>query len=114
MLTSGVAFPPASCSSARTASGKAAGAAKLDGSVHDVWRTREPSWVTRKTMTAAAATHPSETRGRGCAMGRGSGPALVNSCKTADARRRRRRSEEHTSELQSRLHLVCRLLLEKK
>src|SRR2546422_7666565 len=33
-----------------------------------------------------------------------------------DARRRNRdpRSEEHTSELQSRLHLVCRLLLEKK
>src|SRR2546422_6961267 len=28
--------------------------------------------------------------------------------------RRRMRSEEHTSELQSRLHLVCRLLLEKK
>src|SRR2546422_3010413 len=27
---------------------------------------------------------------------------------------RRARSEEHTSELQSRLHLVCRLLLEKK
>src|SRR5687768_17852736 len=26
----------------------------------------------------------------------------------------RTRSEEHTSELQSRLHLVCRLLLEKK
>src|SRR2546422_3474554 len=34
----------------------------------------------------------------------------------AVARRRRdhARSEEHTSELQSRLHLVCRLLLEKK
>src|SRR2546429_6054616 len=28
--------------------------------------------------------------------------------------RGRWRSEEHTSELQSRLHLVCRLLLEKK
>src|SRR2546422_5338972 len=28
--------------------------------------------------------------------------------------RYRARSEEHTSELQSRLHLVCRLLLEKK
>src|SRR2546422_10157618 len=28
--------------------------------------------------------------------------------------RRPKRSEEHTSELQSRLHLVCRLLLEKK
>src|SRR2546422_7205270 len=29
-------------------------------------------------------------------------------------RQRLPRSEEHTSELQSRLHLVCRLLLEKK
>src|SRR2546429_3404939 len=29
-------------------------------------------------------------------------------------RRPAERSEEHTSELQSRLHLVCRLLLEKK
>src|SRR5687768_18525042 len=29
-------------------------------------------------------------------------------------RRRGERSEEHTSEPQSRLHLVCRLLLEKK
>src|SRR2546422_1144214 len=29
-------------------------------------------------------------------------------------RRQELRSEEHTSELQSRLHLVCRLLLEKK
>src|SRR5687768_18312278 len=28
--------------------------------------------------------------------------------------RARARSEEHTSEIQSRLHLVCRLLLEKK
>src|SRR5439155_18941167 len=28
--------------------------------------------------------------------------------------REKRRSEEHTSELQSRGHLVCRLLLEKK
>src|SRR5207244_12123922 len=31
-----------------------------------------------------------------------------------DLRRRRGRSEEHTSELQSPDHLVCRLLLEKK
>src|SRR2546422_7720795 len=30
------------------------------------------------------------------------------------ATRKGARSEEHTSELQSRLHLVCRLLLEKK
>src|SRR5207249_7222582 len=32
----------------------------------------------------------------------------------AATRRRRGRSEEHTSELQSRFDLVCRLLLEKK
>src|SRR3989442_15137505 len=32
----------------------------------------------------------------------------------AGAKRREIRSEEHTSELQSRPHLVCRLLLEKK
>src|SRR2546422_5520614 len=32
----------------------------------------------------------------------------------SNARARKQRSEEHTSELQSRLHLVCRLLLEKK
>src|SRR3712207_8076981 len=31
-----------------------------------------------------------------------------------DVRRREGRSEEHTSELQSRQYLVCRLLLEKK
>src|SRR2546422_5963135 len=44
------------------------------------------------------------------------------SCRSADGSarqgrqlaRRPQRSEEHTSELQSRLHLVCRLLLEKK
>src|SRR5207253_3729057 len=37
-------------------------------------------------------------------------------CTTARCAHRRswRRSEEHTSELQSRGHLVCRLLLEKK
>src|SRR5205809_1703913 len=34
--------------------------------------------------------------------------------RTSADSQKRRRSEEHTSELQSRLHLVCRLLLEKK
>src|SRR2546430_3187468 len=33
---------------------------------------------------------------------------------TPNLRRKRRRSEEHTSELQSQSNLVCRLLLEKK
>src|SRR5207253_4570989 len=35
-------------------------------------------------------------------------------CETRNRPRRSHRSEEHTSELQSRGHLVCRLLLEKK
>src|SRR5690606_39841129 len=49
----------------------------------------------------SASPHP---RGTGTAAAHGSGPR-------GD---RRRRSEEHTSELQSRENLVCRLLLEKK
>src|SRR5260370_20544380 len=36
------------------------------------------------------------------------------SAPTASGSRKKRRSEEHTSELQSHLNLVCRLLLEKK
>src|SRR2546429_1321299 len=40
--------------------------------------------------------------------------ALENKCEHAQPEQDRTRSEEHTSELQSRLHLVCRLLLEKK
>src|SRR2546422_11137548 len=40
--------------------------------------------------------------------------ALAPSASARFAAWRQKRSEEHTSELQSRLHLVCRLLLEKK
>src|SRR2546422_8604804 len=40
--------------------------------------------------------------------------AARSSLAAGPAARLERRSEEHTSELQSRLHLVCRLLLEKK
>src|SRR2546422_1728888 len=39
-------------------------------------------------------------------------PAIASRRRSASAKSFR--SEEHTSELQSRLHLVCRLLLEKK
>src|SRR2546422_3524563 len=55
-------------------------------------------------------------RGRSRRRGRGPGGDAARA-RTPGARRARRvrtRSEEHTSELQSRLHLVCRLLLEKK
>src|SRR2546422_7130346 len=39
---------------------------------------------------------------------------VLDQDRLAQVFRRDLRSEEHTSELQSRLHLVCRLLLEKK
>src|SRR3989449_7700547 len=42
------------------------------------------------------------------------GPPPTTSARRSPWRAAWRRSEEHTSELQSRLHLVCRLLLEKK
>src|SRR5690554_4521227 len=45
------------------------------------------------------------TIGRGVTVGH---HAMLHGCTIGD------RSEEHTSELQSRPHLVCRLLLEKK
>src|SRR3712207_7879398 len=38
----------------------------------------------------------------------------IGQCILADCRGNAARSEEHTSELQSRQYLVCRLLLEKK
>src|SRR3989449_8105595 len=45
----------------------------------------------------------------------GRGPARhQRHARRTDPDPERARSEEHTSELQSRLHLVCRLLLEKK
>src|SRR2546422_7932998 len=40
--------------------------------------------------------------------------AMIDTCGLTPTQVGKRRSEEHTSELQSRLHLVCRLLLEKK
>src|SRR5438477_1412426 len=43
-----------------------------------------------------------------------SASSIATARKTVAENRRRRRSEEHTSELQSHVNLVCRLLLEKK
>src|SRR3712207_6970443 len=51
-------------------------------------------------------------RGRGRAQRPGGGGVLRPA--RSDGPRRHDRSEEHTSELQSRQYLVCRLLLEKK
>src|SRR5687768_17850177 len=54
------------------------------------------SWGSMSSKDFVDATRATISRSRGVARGSA------------------RRSEEHTSELQSRLHLVCRLLLEKK
>src|SRR3712207_7995684 len=54
-----------------------------------------------KLGTLHAASFPNPDRERFCEPGR-------------TLHKKRERSEEHTSELQSRQYLVCRLLLEKK
>src|SRR3712207_7765221 len=54
-------------------------------------------------------------RARGLVQGFGHGRAVAGAgWGLNDPSSRRTRSEEHTSELQSRQYLVCRLLLEKK
>src|SRR2546422_7086404 len=58
--------------------------------------------VIRETLKRASPAAPRRTR-------RETRRATPSRASTAPYR-----SEEHTSELQSRLHLVCRLLLEKK
>src|SRR2546429_3110942 len=49
-----------------------------------------------------------------CGEGVSCGHVLLARPEESEGCSRLARSEEHTSELQSRLHLVCRLLLEKK
>src|SRR2546422_3002417 len=72
---------------------------------------------TRGCRTSAASTprRPRASRSRCAASWTRDGNIVGGCCGTTPAHTRAlRRSEEHTSELQSRLHLVCRLLLEKK
>src|SRR5436190_10759924 len=71
-------------------------------------------WVTSKSVRATAgALGSSTTRNRSTVP---AGPVLGVTTMTSAPRGayRLRRSEEHTSELQSHSDLVCRLLLEKK
>src|SRR3712207_7305643 len=84
----------------------------------------------RSTLFPYTTLFRSTSRGREARprTSRGSSPATPSAsptCSSATRRARdpraatgpstrRRRSEEHTSELQSRQYLVCRLLLEKK
>src|SRR2546429_5036852 len=59
-------------------------------------------------------TKPLAPSKSGVSRPRSSSLACIFSAPAAWATIRKVRSEEHTSELQSRLHLVCRLLLETK
>src|SRR3712207_9121636 len=85
-------------------------------SLHDalpIWRPRWSPW--RTAPPAPGVDRPGRRR-----PGRARRPATVSGAPPRGSRRSRRRprpagrSEEHTSELQSRQYLVCRLLLEKK
>src|SRR3712207_7452320 len=73
------------------------------------FRGRGRTWRTASALSAAPprTVRKATTPGAG---GRGSGSGWPRTDSTA----RSPRSEEHTSELQSRQYLVCRLLLEKK
>src|SRR5699024_12082854 len=62
--------------------------------------TRSPSPQNRGSGTATGTSWPPRPR--------------AATCPTSSRWTRSTRSEEHTSELQSRFDLVCRLLLEKK
>src|SRR2546425_8502501 len=64
----------------------------------------------RRVRWALQLPHRWSGRGRGDRAG-GAGRGRGGACHGG---RRRARSEEHTSELQSLAYLVCRLLLEKK
>src|SRR3712207_7272396 len=77
-----------------------------------LFRSRASTSVGRGALLAVGAVRPAGTRAPCSATPPAPQPA------TRRRRDRRaagpRRSEEHTSELQSRQYLVCRLLLEKK
>src|SRR5690606_41643079 len=84
--------------------------------------TRRSSDLHRPTTNAATLVHgikgqflPGQWALEGAGHGAAQGGALANADGAALAVREcGQRSEEHTSELQSRENLVCRLLLEKK
>src|SRR2546429_3355087 len=65
----------------------------------------------RAARSAAAQKYCASSRG---ASGTPLKPGMLHMSTTYGVPSLSMRSEEHTSELQSRLHLVCRLLLEKK
>src|SRR3712207_7476317 len=68
----------------------------------------EASFIDDHTVQVAAGEHPQTIVSERIVIAVGTRPARPAAVRFDD------RSEEHTSELQSRQYLVCRLLLEKK
>src|SRR5438034_1272978 len=82
---------------------------RLSGDWRRLWRNKKLSSKNCRSgcATSREAARPLGSKARGLAFGRNRENRPTRS-------RRRHRSEEHTSELQSHSDLVCRLLLEKK
>src|SRR3712207_7643360 len=78
-------------------------------SLHDALPISAPGWSRRCSSAAVASSSrsPSSVPNR-------TATTTGSCCRMCWPVRSTRRSEEHTSELQSRQYLVCRLLLEKK
>src|SRR5437870_10915608 len=79
----------------------------------------QASFPTRRSSDLGEARRQPRLTGKRLPAGVGRIPSAVAACGCAHfpplpGGERGERSEEHTSELQSRGHLVCRLLLEKK
>src|SRR3712207_8572346 len=86
-------------------------------SLHDALPISTISSITASSIGAPWVRKWTCSRACGACSCRADGSTTTSSPLPAAARSRspsRRRSEEHTSELQSRQYLVCRLLLEKK
>src|SRR3712207_7298659 len=75
---------------------------------------RKPSRAGPGGRPSGTAIMPGRTDRRGSSARNATSKPAATEARTTQRPRRRARSEEHTSELQSRQYLVCRLLLEKK
>src|SRR3712207_8401434 len=83
-------------------------------SLHDALPICPAGRPERGLLRIVPARRHRESRGMGRHLLRRRGPVLDARVDLGAPGRGDRRSEEHTSELQSRQYLVCRLLLEKK
>src|SRR3712207_6947601 len=77
-------------------------------SLHDALPISAAAARSPRSLRSSVANRPRVVGARCCPVVATAPPSMAPGCRQAG------RSEEHTSELQSRQYLVCRLLLEKK